>query len=308
LRQIGRVNLVTADVEITAPETTPSAAEEATSSDERDLSIQPDAQETPEEKSPTAQDAPETEEPEPTGPEKGTPEYGAYLQAKLDADEVPLTTEEKADLRSHQQSQRDQERARTQARDEARRNEQRIRELATGLEARLLTAVTNEMTAAKEEERPPSPSLLKAAFSGEIAAIRDELNPIVLAPYTSAFRGKIAELAGREAADELEGASFLDVANAYISAAYEQGKSDAPDAKKSATLQKEVDSLKGQIKTLDAQLKEKGGGPSTNGRDHSGGGSSWNNKREARNLHVQGKLSDAEMRRIRADPNIPEGY
>ena len=40
----------------------------------------------------------------------------------------------------------------------------------------------------------------------------------------------------------------------------------------------------------------------------SGAGSTWRTKEDARNLHANGKLSDAEMRRINADSSIPEGY
>lgn len=38
------------------------------------------------------------------------------------------------------------------------------------------------------------------------------------------------------------------------------------------------------------------------------GGTSYGSKREARNLHAEGKLSNAQMARINADRNIPEGY
>ena len=37
-------------------------------------------------------------------------------------------------------------------------------------------------------------------------------------------------------------------------------------------------------------------------------GVKWTTKREARDLHAQDKISTAEMRRINADPTIPDGY
>ena len=39
-----------------------------------------------------------------------------------------------------------------------------------------------------------------------------------------------------------------------------------------------------------------------------GGGTSWRTKAEAATLHVQGKITNAQMRQINADPSIPEGY
>ena len=37
-----------------------------------------------------------------------------------------------------------------------------------------------------------------------------------------------------------------------------------------------------------------------------GGGGGWRTKQEARALHVQRKITSAEMRRINTDPTIPE--
>ena len=57
--------------------------------------------------------------------------------------------------------------------------------------------------------------------------------------------------------------------------------------------------------------KVRGGGqPGNQGADGAKGGSSatWRTLEEARNLHAQGLLPNAEMRRIERDPSIPEGY
>lgn len=63
-----------------------------------------------------------------------------------------------------------------------------------------------------------------------------------------------------------------------------------------------------------AFLERKGvkiGGSQTPPKDSGNGASAgmgWRTKEEARNLHAQGKLTNAKMREINADPTIPEGY
>lgn len=50
-----------------------------------------------------------------------------------------------------------------------------------------------------------------------------------------------------------------------------------------------------------------GGGPdTTEGSGGGGGGKGWRTRTEARALHVQNKITSSEMRRINADPTIPE--
>ncbi len=44
----------------------------------------------------------------------------------------------------------------------------------------------------------------------------------------------------------------------------------------------------------------------TGGAGGGGGGTSWRTKMEARGLHVQNKITNTEMKRINADPTIPE--
>lgn len=64
------------------------------------------------------------------------------------------------------------------------------------------------------------------------------------------------------------------------------------------------------VATYSAALEKAGrlsgtsSGVSVNGDSATSGG--WHTKTEARNLHVQDKISNAEMRRINSDPTIPE--
>jgi hypothetical protein len=48
--------------------------------------------------------------------------------------------------------------------------------------------------------------------------------------------------------------------------------------------------------------------PQSDNNGSSGASVRWRTKEDARNLHAQGKLTYSEIKRINADPNIPEGY
>ena len=64
-----------------------------------------------------------------------------------------------------------------------------------------------------------------------------------------------------------------------------------------------VTSLKAQIEDLKAKARPDG--PDTTPKG-GGGGGGYSTKAEARTLHAKGKISNEDMRAIKADPNIPE--
>lgn len=53
-------------------------------------------------------------------------------------------------------------------------------------------------------------------------------------------------------------------------------------------------------------LNTRGGGPRRAGGGMAGGSVSYSTKTQARNLHANGQISNAEMRAVNADPTIPE--
>ena len=75
-----------------------------------------------------------------------------------------------------------------------------------------------------------------------------------------------------------------------------------------AAIAKAFNDGENQGKRLGAS-QDSGNGQRVSGRSgaQSASGSSWKTKAEARALHVQGKLSSQEMKRIEADPSIPQG-
>ena len=215
-----------------------------------------------------------------------------------------------------EQSIRDHNAAQEHARSRARENRDRLNKLAAELPERLLARFDEEAQAAEEEARPVSKSLLKAAYMGEIDALAAEIEPIVHEPLRAGIASEINRIvtehwSAQAAARVLEGLETKDVIGhigALREIEREVGKLEAPSGKKVSQLEKQVADLKAENLKLDAQLKGRGSGASTNGREASGGGSTWHTKAEARTLHAQGKITTDEMRRIRSDPSIPDGY
>jgi len=73
--------------------------------------------------------------------------------------------------------------------------------------------------------------------------------------------------------------------------------------------EKEAEIEKKVLARLEAEgraVQRNGNPPAVKVENAAGGGTGWRTKTEARNLHVAGKLTNTEMRRIRDDPSIPD--
>ena len=81
---------------------------------------------------------------------------------------------------------------------------------------------------------------------------------------------------------------------------------EATLAKERAKLEKDI---RAQVEAEDqAKKREEKGNPPvpTGGGGGGAGGVTWRTKQDARNLHAKNLISNAEMNRIKADPNIPD--
>lgn len=291
----------------------PSAAESTPDSDERETLTLPgeDGQAAPEDKEPSAQDSGAKPE-EVAGPSKGTPEYFDALQSKLDQGE-PLTTAEKADLRTENQRRVDQERAQEQRREQAKQAEAAVATKVANFGAEVHKAATTEIEQARTEGRAISPRLLGVAVDDALNNLVKDVTPFVMLQHNTSIKDALVKMVPdghitQREIDALEGETTIQHIVAYGNAMLKVGRSTAPDAKKVAALEKETGEQKAQIERLTTQLNGKGTA-STQGKESSGAGNvDLSTKAQARNAHAKGQITTAQMRSIRDNPSIPDGY
>ncbi len=191
-----------------------------------------------------------------------------------------------------------------------------------GLETGTLSAIVeglNELGAGIDLENPVTKSHLESKLKPQIENFKQIMTPVVFAPFqqrilNTLFSERYADYAdvSRDQAMRMspdDQVVALLKAHGQMIMASPAVQSKAVDDLKEAH-SKEVEQLKAdhlaeindfrsKYGILDGTLDGKAGG--------AGHPPSYKTKAEARALHVAGKLSDAEMRRVRNDPGIPEG-
>ena len=246
----------------------------------------------------------------PDGPERDSAEYYTAIQAKVDARE-PLTTEERGDY----QSAVDRSRAQQQARQLTQQTRQQLDTLARGFTPGLVEAARATLGLARDEDLSDSDRLaviqLSQNLSGRAMEFVDQVEPLVLFSHEVQLRDAITQLDPSGAAAIL---SSLDTATrpverfartlaAYgdVRARLSAAQSDA--GKRASKAERERDALKVEVEKLKA-ARAQGNPPGSIG--NAAPNRLWSTKVQARTLHVQGKISNSEMRTIEADASVPE--
>ena len=163
-----------------------------------------------------------------------------------------------------------------------------------GLKRCLKVILTALMEAQQQEETEKLRE--SAQTEGWLEGYRSALN--IRAARLSSSEERQAELSGLWNAgkfDELEAEMVKD----------EQAAATGSSAEELAALKKRLDALETATGEEAAMAARAGGGGDLSGGG-SAGGLTYRTKTEARALHVDGKISNADMRRINADSAIPE--
>lgn len=192
---------------------------------------------------------------------------GVELQAKLDRGEN-LTSEEKATLRRHDQSETDKARVQSDARAKRIENQRQIAYARQNFPDLMVNALTAEINAARDEGREVSPTLLKAAAKEFGDGVFQVLEPLVVQGYEAFMRNDAYRLMGGDssAAEKLADADgFVGAINVWRDALIEYGKSQSEDGRKLAALQAEHDKLRAEhAKLVGSGLN--GSGTTTQGK------------------------------------------
>ncbi len=227
----------------------------------------------------------EVEQPNPepstddTTPELSPDEdYAALVQkadawTKGEADANPLSTEEKARMRSYEQSAADRQRAEDQAREQRRREREQLTKLTAEAPDRVYQLLNDEVNAAIEENRNISPSLLKHAVKGEIDAILKDAAPLVLREYADGLAAYTLDLVDtpeirKSLADGTDFPSRMQIA---LNASYTRGLRESPDAKALEAANKKIVGLEGELQKLKGERGAKGSGASSEGKGSAAG-------------------------------------
>lgn len=235
------------------------------------------------------------------------------LQSKIDAfnkgDGDPLSTDEKEEFRRLEQSANDRRQAEAQRREKARQANEQLQEKRGQFAGRVHERITGELTKAQEEGRGVSRELLTHGVNQEIEALLKDVKPLVLVDLDQNIEAAFFAMG-----DDAESREVWDAATTHearlnlYTERYAQARiAESTDAKKITRLEKQNADLQAEINKLTGERGANGSGASTNGTRGSAG-ASYSTKEEARTLHAQGKISNTEMRRVNADPTIPEGY
>ena len=136
-------------------------------------------------------------------------------------------------------------------------------------------------------------------------------------PYSDSYKKGLRAEGSRGAAQELYGAVMgsldhrgQDELQDYLATARNTGWGDVlkkrdeiREGRSKKTTSDKITSLETQIEALRAKARPDGPDTAQKGGGGSGG---YRTKAEARTLHVQNKISNEEMKRVRADPTIPD--
>lgn len=282
---------------------------EATATDERETSqgldtlvsddepnalaaeLQTEDQETP---SDTGEEEPSTEGEEP--PATLTPqERHALLQAKIDASE-PLTTAEKQEYASLEQSERDRRTAEANRRESLRQDRERVAQAQSKFHDDVYQAVNDEIDTARQEGRGVSLSLLRAALKSTTDGLMRDVEPMVLRPHEDLIGAAYFAMAGnnQQARDVWDSASTLpDKINLWADLYAQRRIQETTDGGRVSKLEAENAQLKQEIQKLTAG-RAKSLSPSANGKESS---------RSVPNL--KNLTSPQEVARLMS---TPEGY
>ena len=136
-------------------------------------------------------------------------------------------------------------------------------------------------------------------------------------PYSESYKKGLKAEGSQEAAKELYGAVMgsldhrgQDELQDYVSTARNANWGDVlkkrdeiREGRSKKTTSDTITSLEAQLEDLKAKARPDGPDTAQKGGGGSGG---YSTKAEARTLHAKGKISNEDMRAIKADPNIPE--
>ena len=205
------------------------------------------------------------------------PRTGSELQQALDTGE-PLTSEERANLRSFQQSQADHARAVQYAREQQRQNADRVKKLRDEFPDRLVSKTQAEINAAIEEGRTISPTLLRNYLKEEADSLLAEIEPAVLMPREANIKAMIyraTQSVGGNAAGVLQymddnGYTYDQMVELHGELMQEIGKKQAPDAQEAGKLREEVTKLRAEVERLTGERGK--GAPASGGREGSARG------------------------------------
>lgn len=281
-------------------------------------------------------DAPETTETKGAPPAETKdvePNVTDGAEAKLQTDAEATPEDHAAELdreKAEAEEARLQQLAEQKAQDLERQKERQARETARKEKVRSArqTAVTKFGSLADQVDAvlktlPEPSSVNRKSFTDVIEALNLDIEEAkseeVAESYRAAFDAGLGEAAADfwKAAEELAGedgatpvSALLDLYAERKAAASKWAKELTLDEAKKASpkLRLEVTNAlkaeyeKGRENPLPAGEPRGGDGASASGRV------SYGTKREARNLHAQGKITDAEMRVVNHNPNIPDGY
>ena len=218
-------------------------------------------------------EVPPTQAPEPTP----APRSGIELQQAFNANE-PLTDSEKASLAQHQRAEANRAYAAQQARDLQRQNAERVKNLREGFPDRLVSRTQAEISAAIEEGRPISPTLLKNYLKEEADSLLAEIEPAVLLPREANIKGMIyraTQAVGGNAAGVLQyitdsGYTYDQMVELHGELMQKIGEKQAPDAQEAGNLREEVSKLRAEVERLTSERAK--GSPGAGGTESSARG------------------------------------
>ena len=208
-------------------------------------------------------------------PEPVRPRTGPELQQAYDAGE-PLTSEDRANLRSFQQSEADRARAVQQAREQQRQNAERVKKLRDEFPDRLVSKTQAEINAAIEEGRAISPTLLRNYLKEEADSLLAEIEPAVLLPREANIKGMIyraTQAVGGNAAGVLQyitdnGYTYDQMVELHGELMQKIGEKQAPDAVEAGKLREEVSKLRAEVERLTGERAKNS--PGAGGREARG--------------------------------------
>ena len=149
-----------------------------------------------------------------------------------------------------------------------------------------------------------------------LSAFNLKAEAAILAPFEDAVQELIPAAVRAQFNEAADGKPAMDFQRTFAEFMAEHDpaiKAKALKGLKLEDLEKSSASLKAQIAKARSDSYDKGRekgrtdpAGESHGNERSASSGSYRTKTEARSLHVQNKLSNADMRRINADPSIPE--
>ena len=229
----------------------------------------------------------------------------AEIRAALADPNATVTGAEIQTLSRYEQSARDM-----QANVEARRNE--FTNALTAAQELALSHVQTELTNALARDREPDLDLIREKLASVFATVEQKAEPAAVARLDADADRTLLEFYGgdhmafSEATKGLNIRQKIDLQNRL---AYDMGRRAGPEEGSIVLTQAELDArIKAAVNGSRAATPQNGTSVGAGAASMTGAGITINSKREARDLHARDMLSNDQMKRINADPSIPEGY